>query len=167
MRSLDPVEPAHEAYQRDGQEKRISQRIERISNFFETCHPCLEFDLLGTVFFSLLGWCLRFAAKRINKPQKTLNDIPLRYKMCAGLPRNWYLACCSHSFFRKVGSPEKLFFCVNVPLLAVPGRCRSFLVAHWSLVCARWGVPEFLLVFALVTKACNKHLRAAFFVGRR
>ena len=46
--------------------KRISQRIERISNFFETCHPAWSLTFLGRCFF--LCWCLRFAAKRINKP---------------------------------------------------------------------------------------------------
>eukprot|EP00434_Breviolum_minutum_P033791 symbB.v1.2.029901.t1/scaffold3318.1/size84623/10 len=62
VRSLDPVEPTHQAYQsaqRDGQENAFHSELN-----------------------------------------------------------------ASHTFL-KVGSQEKLFFCVTVPLLAVPGRCRS------------------------------------------
>ena len=31
-------------------------------------------------------------------------------------------------------------------LLGELGRRRSFLASHWSLVCAKWGIPAFLLV---------------------
>ena len=100
VRSLDPVEPAHEAYQRDGQENAFHSELNASQTFL------------------------------------------------------------------KVGSPEKLFFCVNVPLLAVPGRCRSLQQASTgSFLC---GAPvkgdgghvwqAFAKVTRLATQASARHL---------
>ena len=47
-------------------------------------------------------------------------------------------------------------------LLTMLGRCNSFLAAHWSLVCAICFFFKSPCLFAWATKACDKHLQAAF-----
>ena len=64
---------------------------------------------------------------------------------------------------KPLGSGELQVMRLDVALLAMRGRCNSFLAAHWSLVCAICFFFKSSCLFAWATKDCNKHLQVAFF----
>ena len=70
-------------------------------------------------------------------------------------------------FFQESGQPGETFFLCERPSPGSAWTMQEFLGGTLEFGMCQVGCSGVLACFALVTKACNKHLRAAFFVGRR
>ena len=131
---LDAVEPSHVAYQRVGHNVLHTESLDASQALLQLAANCLEFDLLGTVIFSLAVFEVCCQIYKSISPKTSLVRRPVDTRCVQGCQEIVTLDAATFSFFRKVGSPEKLFLEPNAPLLPLLGRCRSFLAAHWSLV---------------------------------